>query len=105
MNKLNLKSTEVLKKKFETELSGYSAEEVDKFLDLILSDYKYYEESIRSQKEAITERLNVINDRDEEIEILKIELKSLKSQLIETAKASDYNLYQEIKKIKKKLNN
>lgn len=103
MNKINLKSTEILKKKFETELSGYSAVEVDKFLDLILNDYKIYEDAIRATEGNIADRTNVIKDREEEIEKLNIEIKSLKAQLVETSKATDYTLYEEIIKIKKKL--
>jgi len=80
MNKKNLKFEMILNKKFSTELSGYNPKEVDQFLDLILTDYKSYEESERVFKEKIADLNAIIDDKDSMIEALKLENDNLKEQ-------------------------
>lgn len=50
---LNLTAKKVYEKEFGIEFKGYSAEEVDKFLDLIIQDYQTFEKDLVALRKAI----------------------------------------------------
>ncbi len=58
--KVNLDIQTILDKQFDIDFKGYSATEVDSFLDLIMEDYQTYQEitSELNQKIAELERTN-----------------------------------------------
>lgn len=66
MEKLNVTPDEIAEKSFNVELKGYSPDEVDAFLDLILGDYEKMENNIQ-------ELLDIIASLKEENEKLRIE--------------------------------
>jgi DivIVA domain-containing protein len=101
MKKTNLILESILNKKFATELSGYNATEVDKFLDLIVKDYETYKNEVDILEEKLNEKNNIIENRSDEIKTLKLEIDNLRTQLKESAKASNYELLKEIKKLNK----
>ncbi len=103
MAKLNLKSELVLNKKFATELSGYNAKEVDEYLDEILQDYRTFEDLVATQKATLTEKTDLLSDRDEKIEQLELEIETLKSQLVRTEEGNNSNLKREIEEIKRRM--
>ena len=43
MAELNLSARQIYDQKFDVEFKGYSAEEVDKFLDMVIVDYQSFE--------------------------------------------------------------
>lgn len=43
-NKLNLEVEALLNKRFDIDVKGYNAEEVDTFLDLVIEDYQTYQQ-------------------------------------------------------------
>jgi len=51
-----LTQREIVDKDFNTKLRGYDSEEVDEFLDLIIQDYKSFQDEIDELKEEV-ERL------------------------------------------------
>ena len=53
MEKVNLTVEEILDKQFNVDFKGYSASEVDAFLDIILEDYQIYEENLDELKSEI----------------------------------------------------
>lgn len=57
-----LTQREIVDKHFKTKFRGYSPEEVDEFLDVVIQDYKSYEEEISELKNEV-ERL--VNELDE----------------------------------------
>ena len=65
----SLTQREIVDKDFNTKLRGYDSEEVDKFLDLIIQDYKSFQD---------------------EIDDLKLEVERLVTELDETSKQSDF---------------
>ncbi len=102
---VNLKYSTILSKKFKTNLSGYDALEVDKFFDQVISDYKTYESHFEYLSNIIYEKINLINDKDEEIEKLKIRLDGLEERILYLTKSSSNQyIIKEIEEIKKKLN-
>ena len=44
--RFNLKSEDVFNKQFNIDFKGYTAEEVDMFLDLVIEDYQNYEKMV-----------------------------------------------------------
>jgi len=102
-NKLNLKSTQVLEKKFKTEISGYSAREVDEYLDLILEDYRAYEEMVDLKNNKLEDRLAAIESQKERIIALELELKNT-NELLSQAKASkNIDVAAQLKEMQKKI--
>ena len=81
MKKPLLSSELILNKKFDTALNGYNADEVDQFFDLILQDYQTYEEIVKQQDNDLTLSKQILNDKKQEIEQLKLDLFSLRTDL------------------------
>lgn len=54
-NKLNLDIQTILDKQFNVDFKGYSATEVDSFLDLVLEDYEVFQDLARTLHERATE--------------------------------------------------
>lgn len=63
---IKLSAKAILDKDFKTGIRGYSQDEVDQFLDIIIQDYESFEK--------------VLAKKQEEIDILKNELKAAQSQ-------------------------
>ena len=79
--KTNLTTEKILDKKFEKDVKGYNALEVDKFLDLIIADYKVLLGEISKLKDEVfslkreNETLKVdIRDKETVISIEKSKL-------------------------------
>ncbi|MGB7595813.1 MAG: DivIVA domain-containing protein [Erysipelotrichaceae bacterium] len=61
MNKIGkLDAQSIYQKEFNIEFKGYSATEVDAFLDVVIKDYQQFEEAFTSLREQI-EQLQKIN--------------------------------------------
>ena len=69
MGRLNLTAQQICDKQFNSDFKGYNPTEVDGFLDLILEDYEFFE--------------NTIQQLRMEIERLKADRTQLQTQLIE----------------------
>ncbi len=69
--RFNLKSEDVFNKQFNIDFKGYTAEEVDMFLDLVIEDYQNYEKMVselgstlqryEATIEALQQKLNSID--------------------------------------------
>lgn len=51
--KFELTAKDILDKEFHIDLKGYSASEVDNFLDLVIADYQTYEETVKGLGENL----------------------------------------------------
>jgi DivIVA domain-containing protein len=61
MNKIGkLDAQSIYQKEFNIEFKGYSASEVDAFLDLVIKDYQQFEEAVANLREQI-DQLQKIN--------------------------------------------
>ena len=101
--KKNLNSSIILNKKFDVELSGYNAKEVDQYLDKIILDYKSFEEEIETLQDKLEEKIIVINLKDDEIEKLKLEVTNLNDQIVNINKNSSPELVKEISELRMQL--
>lgn len=75
---ISLTPQEVLDKTFKIDTRGYRPQEVDKFLDIVISDYTKFIEMIKKydeeKKELLSENLRLkqeLRDTNDKIEMLK----------------------------------
>lgn len=62
MEKLNLSPEDILNKEFEVDFKGYSAADVDAYLDLILEDYQIMEDNVQELLDAISTLQDQVKD-------------------------------------------
>ena len=79
-DRIILTPQDILEKEFKVDARGYRAQEVDKFLDMIIKDYTEYNKVIKSLKKEI-------NTLTEENNRLRSELRKLKE--LESVAESD----------------
>ena len=72
--KLNFDSSFILEKQFNGQLRGYDAYEVDKFLDLIIKDYKIIESNHLIEKEELDQLKYQIAELEKKCYNLEIEI-------------------------------
>ena len=82
-DKLNLNPEEILNKEFKIDARGYRPQEVDKFLDLVISDYTEFNNIIKKLKKELT----IVSDDNIK---LKNELRRIKAN-IEAAEGTAAN--------------
>ena len=94
MEKLNLTPEEILNTEFNVDFKGYSASEVDAFLDLILEDYQKTEDNIQ-------ELLDLIASLQEDIRKLKAENVELegKQRAFDLSNTTSYSSVDILKRI------
>ena len=73
MNKLNLNPDAILDKEFQVDFKGYSIEEVNGFLDVVMEDYDIMESNVQ-------ELLDIIATLKEQVKELSEENKELKAR-------------------------
>ncbi len=73
-DKISLTTKDILEKEFKIDARGYRPQEVDKFLDVIISDYTEYEKLLSRYE---VELKNLMNENAK----LKAEVRNLKSTL------------------------
>jgi DivIVA domain-containing protein len=79
--KIALTMQNILEKEFKVDARGYRMQEVDQFLDIVIRDYNEYNNIIK-------ELINKKKALDEEIDVLKQEIRDLKST-IDTLKSGE----------------
>ena len=73
-DRIVLTSRDILEKEFKIDTRGYRPQEVDKALDIVISDYKAYDRKIRSLE-------NQIDELNSEILDLKHKLRNAKESI------------------------
>lgn len=94
MEQLNLSAQEILDKEFNIDFKGYSASDVDAFLDMVLEDYQIFEENVAElQKEiaSLKEEINVQKSK-------YLELES-KRKVIDLANTTTYSSVDLLKRV------
>lgn len=92
--KFNLTGDDILNKRFNIELKGYDAKEVDYFLDLVKKDYEGYElilkyhtetnQKLKEEKEELIRKNKVLNNHLQNLksQIKELEIKGLSNMEI-----------------------
>ncbi len=94
MEKTNLTVEEILDKQFNVDFKGYSASEVDGFLDVVLEDYQIFEENV----EELTKQINSLKEEIEVLKAEKLELES-KQRVIDLSNTTSYSSVDLLKRI------
>lgn len=94
MEKVNLTVEEILDKQFNVDFKGYSANEVDAFLDIVLEDYQIYEENVEELKSEIAKLEEEITSLKKE----KLELEG-KQRVIDLANTTSYSSVDLLKRV------
>ena len=81
MKRKKLSVSEILSKKFKTELMGYSAKEVDQFFDDIIIDFKEFLDEVDELEIKNAEINKLVNEKEAVIQRLSIEISNLKSKV------------------------
>ena len=78
-NVISLTPEEILNKDFRIDTRGYRIQEVDEFLDVIITDYQAYNKLITSLKEENEKQVEEILELKQEIRNLKTSVEISKS--------------------------
>lgn len=78
-NVISLTPEEILNKDFRVDTRGYRIQEVDEFLDVIITDYQAYNKLITSLKEENEKQVEEILELKQEIRNLKTSVEISKS--------------------------
>lgn len=78
-NVISLTPEEILNKDFRVDTRGYRIQEVDEFLDVIITDYQAYNKLITSLKEENEKQIEEILELKQEIRNLKTSVEISKS--------------------------
>lgn len=94
MENLNLTAQEILDKEFKTGMRGYSAEEVDQFLDLVIKDYNMYNAEIK-QLQASVMRLEKM------MQTTVVEQEAPKEPIVEAQVTSNYDILKRLSNLER----
>lgn len=64
-----LTQKEIVEKDFNTKLRGYNPQEVDEFLDLVIQDYKSYQDEIEDLKEQVENLVEELDANSKQSEV------------------------------------
>lgn len=94
MNKLHLTTQDILDKQFNVDFKGYSASEVDAFLDLILEDYYTVQENME-------ELSNQVEGLSQQLKAAKAQLTELqgKQRVIDLSNTTSYSSVDLLKRV------
>lgn len=104
--KLQLTSKEILNKTFIKDVKGYSANEVDTFLDKVLSDYRMIDSVVKGLETQINELRHTNQNLKVELSKKEAELKGNRNQMSfdqNNVHLDNLELLQKISKYEKKL--
>ena len=90
----NLTVEEILDKQFNVDFKGYSASEVDAFLDIILEDYQIYEENLDELKSEIQK----LHEEVAELKKHNLELEG-KQRVIDLSNTTSYSSVDLLKRV------
>ena len=78
----NLTAQDIYDKEFTVDSRGYSANEVDAYLDLVIEDYQSYEEQAQKLSSALVSCDQKIRELTEENQTLQIEYNAMQQELL-----------------------
>ena len=94
MGKLNLTPNDIFEKSFKIDMQGYSASEVDQFMDLILEDYQIAEDNYRELEEKYKQLLQEAEAEHKEL----LELRG-KQRVVDLSNTTSYSSVDLLKRV------
>lgn len=64
-----LTQKEIVEKDFKTKMRGYSPQEVDEFLDLVIQDYKSFQDEIEELKEQVEHLVEELDESSKQSDL------------------------------------
>ncbi len=101
MEKLNLNAYDVYNKEFNIDVNGFSCNEVNSFLDLVIADYQIMEENIKKLQAEIENLNNLLTNKDEEI--LSLKSKSKFNDFTNTTQYSSIDLLKRVSRLEEEV--
>jgi len=101
MKELNLSAEVIYDKVFSSDFKGYSASEVDSFLDQCLEDYQTFEENQKELEDKIVELNQALQEAQNEILELKGKQKAF--DLSSTTSYSSVDLLKRISRLEEEV--
>lgn len=100
-NEIALTEKEILEKQFKIDTRGYRPQEVDKFLDIVISDYEVYSRKLRDleadKKELIEENIRL----KQEVRALRTKLDVVKENSAGRSDVSNADLLRRLSSLEK----
>lgn len=99
--KTNFLPEEILDKSFNVEFKGYSAREVDAFLDLVMEDYQILLSNVEELENKLSSLEQKLSDKDEII--LNLESKNKFNDFSNTTSYSSVDLLKRVSRLEKEV--
>ncbi|MDL2211702.1 DivIVA domain-containing protein [Erysipelotrichaceae bacterium OttesenSCG-928-M19] len=104
MEQLKLNSEVILDKEFDVDIKGYSAKQVDVFLDIVYEDYLLFEKIVAEYKEHIRALQKTNEDLIKEIdETLKNQVVS--NEMVPTEQINTIDILKRLSKLEQEVYN
>lgn len=104
MKELQLNAETILDKEFDIDIKGYSAKQVDMFLDLVHEDYQVFENILKEYQDKIEELQKQNNDLIEEMEsTLKNQIVS--NVMVQTEQINTIDILKRLSKLEQEIYN
>ncbi len=101
---MELDVKKILNKKFEIDLKGYNAYEVDSFLDSVIDDYEKFEKIINEKNQKINDLSLACDKLKENLHLKQTQLNELikQIQILESKGLSNMDLLKRVNKLEEK---
>ncbi len=99
--KIALTKKDILEKEFKIDTRGYRPQEVDKFLDIVIQDYKTFSDIIKEQDDEIKALLEETLQLKKEIRSLSLKFETLKESGNGGAEVSNADLLRRLSNLEK----
>ncbi|WP_423363317.1 DivIVA domain-containing protein [Mycoplasma sp. P36-A1] len=104
MEKLKLNSEIILDKEFDIDIKGYSAKQVDMFLDIVFEDYQSFEKIIDGYEAQIKELNGELSKTKADLEsTLKSQVVS--NEMVQTEKINTLDILKRLSKLEQEVYN
>ena len=104
MNKLNLDANTILEKEFNVDIKGYSAKEVDVFLDAIYEDYQAFEAIIREYHKKLVSLQKTNEKLMEELDA-NLNNQTVSNVMVQTEQINTIDILQRLSNLEKEIYN
>ena len=104
MEQLKLNSEVILDKEFDVDIKGYSAKQVDVFLDIVYEDYLLFEKIVSEYQEQIYDLKKANEDLAKEMEAtLKNQVVS--NEMVQTEQINTIDILKRLSKLEQEVYN
>ena len=100
-DKISLTMQDILEKEFKVDTRGYRMQEVDEFLDVIISDYDQFYKIIESLEKEKTELLKEIMSLKQELRNASVDVELAKNSKSDTMEITNLDILRRLSNLEK----